>query len=217
MSFLIDRPHESGQMTCKFWDKLVSSQAGKKKKDPIIQTIRSLTSKVKYLLSSDVSLRITWFINEDERIESDKSADIDNIIKPILDAFCGRNGIIIDDCQIQSICSHWEDRYAESEHFQIEISYEPDAFFLKEKISFVQLQKALCMPFYKDVRSDELKMLLEIFEKQLKFRDELLAKGVNYFSARSVMSIQRLFHKSRLKGFEVVKLEDLKASIELPL
>ncbi len=146
-----------------------------------------------------------------------KSADIDNIIKPILDVLCGRNGIIIDDCQIQNVSSHWEDRYNESEHFQIEIFYEPDAFFLKESISFVQLQKVLCMPFCKDVRPDALKILLEVFEEQLKSRDELLANGKDYYLARSVMSIQRLFHISRLKDFQVVKIEDLKASMGLPL
>jgi len=213
MSFPDDVPHESGQMVCETWIKPVSSQVANWRKTAVIQAIRAIVAPVKYLLSSDVSIKIIWFINEDERYESDKSADVDNIIKPILDALCGPNGILIDDCQAQHISSQWVDRYDEPEHLQIEIAYQPDAFFRKDDIAFVQIKNALCMPFDKNTKPQALTILLEAFEKQLEGRNLVLDQGGSYYQAKKFMSIQRLFHKSRVSNFRIVQAADLGKSI----
>ena len=213
MHFPDDVPHESGQMACKAWIKPVSSQSPSRKKADIVNAIRTVVSPIKYLLSSDVSIKITWFINEDERYESDKAPDVDNIVKPILDTLCGANGILIDDCQAQYVSVHWVDRYTDAEHLQIEISYEPDAFFCKENIAFVQIEPALCMPFNKSMKPQALRILLEEMEKQFENRNRILDQGGSYYEAKQYMSIQRLFHKSRVSDFVVVKITDLKQSI----
>jgi Holliday junction resolvase RusA-like endonuclease len=217
MPFSIDVPHESGQMACEVLIAPVSSQSPSWRKDAVVNAIRAVVAPVKYLLSSDVSIEITWFISEEERYESDKTADVDNIVKPILDALCGVNGILIDDCQAQCISSHWVDRYAEPEHLQIKISYDPDAFFSKKSIAFVQMEGALCMPFDKSTKQESLRILLEAFEEQFKNRNRILDQGGSYYEAREFMSIQRLFHKSRVSDFVVVQIDDLKQSIGEPV
>ncbi len=214
MSIPVDAPHESGRMSCNVWIKPASTQAAGWKKTVVIDAIRAITTPVKYLLSADVSVKLVWFINEKERYESDKSPDVDNIIKPVLDALSGTDGVLIDDCQIQHVSSHWVSRYDEAEHLEITIEYEPDAYFNKRTIAFVQLQKALCMPLNKSAKPEALKILLDAFEKQLDSRNKILAQDGDYYQAKNVMSIQRLFHRSRVKDFEVFKLTDLRASIE---
>jgi hypothetical protein len=32
---------------------------------------------------------------------------IDNLLKPMLDAFCGPNGLLVDDCQVRSLGISW--------------------------------------------------------------------------------------------------------------
>jgi len=195
----LNRPSEFGSMTFSIKVKPVSSQAGRAKKDMVTDAIRAVTKPVKYLLSSDVSVEIVWFINEDERYESDASADVDNIIKPILDALSGPDGIIIND---------------EEEYIEITIKYEPDAWYQKDSIIFVQLHKALCMPVCSKLPPVQLKILLDTFETQINARERFLVMGENYYIARTVMSIQRLYHKTRITDFKIVTLEDLRVKME---
>ncbi|MHA7862980.1 RusA family crossover junction endodeoxyribonuclease [Flagellimonas marinaquae] len=98
-----DRPPEFGELTLSFSLQPVSLQSSSRKKEFIKNEIRKTTSKLKYLLSGDVKVEIQWILHEQERYESGESPDIDNIIKPILDGISGPNGILIDDCQVQTI------------------------------------------------------------------------------------------------------------------
>lgn len=210
----VDIPNESGEINFKVLVKPVSFQASRSKKKSFVKAIRNITEPIQYLLSGDVAVELTWFINEDERYESDEPADVDNIIKPILDALSGPDGMLINDCQVQYLSSHWVDRYNEDEYIQIKIKYEPDAYIEKDKIMFVQLQKAICMPLPDNLKPEELKSFLDIYEMQLNSRDKELEQGASYYQAKRFMSIQRLFHKTRVRNFKVTKVEDLRASIK---
>ncbi len=211
METISDFPSEDGNTTFKVIVQPVSSQATRAKKDLVTEAIRKITKPVPKILSGDVKIEIIWFTNENERYESDNTADLDNIIKPILDALSGPDGIIINDCQVQSLGCSWQDRYGEPEHIEINLRYEPDAWFEKGNIMFVQLQDALCMPICKDFKLSEVfQQLLNILEKRLSYRNSIINSGRSYYEARGVMSIQRLFHRTRLNGFEVKRIDELR-------
>jgi Holliday junction resolvase RusA-like endonuclease len=208
-----DEPNEFGEMSFNFKIKPVSQQAIRSKKDEVTNAIQKVTKNLKYLLSGDVAIEIVWHINEDERYESDANADVDNIIKPILDALSGPLGIIINDSQVQFISTQWVSRYEDDEQFDITIKYEPDAWYEKKCLVFVQLNKTLCMPLKGNLPKDDTSIFLNVFEMQLSAREAIIKKGGNYYMAQSVMSIQRIFHKTRLNGFKIIGLKELRAQL----
>jgi Holliday junction resolvase RusA-like endonuclease len=99
----------SGELVLQLPIEPVSLQASRKKKELITSEIRSVTSEFSFILVEDVQIDILWQIREQDRYESNSSPDVDNILKPILDALCGLSGVLIDDCQVQAISCHWID------------------------------------------------------------------------------------------------------------
>lgn len=206
----VDVPPESGILVFDIWTKPVSAQSTAERKKVVFDAIRMITMPVRYILLGDISVELKWFINEEERYESDSNADVDNIVKPILDALSGPDGLVVNDCQVQPISSSWLSRVGDKEHIEITVSYEADAYFEKKKLMFVQLHRGVCMPLSKELKPEQLGIFLKRFERQYQIRDELMTTGVPSYAARDSMSIQRAFHRTRVNGFSVRSLEDMK-------
>lgn len=52
---------------------------------------------------------VEWLLHEERRWDTRgvlRSPDVDNIVKPVVDGFCGPRGVLIDDCRVQSIHCH---------------------------------------------------------------------------------------------------------------
>ena len=206
----IKSPAESGNIIFNIEVKPVSSQSTRTKKDVVTNAIRAVTKPLEYLLSGDIVVEIEWLINEDERYESDKNPDVDNIIKPILDALSGPQGVIIDDCQVQFISCHWLSRFGGKECVNLTIKYDPECWYKKANLIFVHLHKALCMPLRGDLPPKQLNLMLDAFEQQILARDRILAEGGTDYMAKGVMSLQRFFHKTKINNFKVITLEELR-------
>lgn len=204
-------PDSSGifEMTLKI--KPVSSQAARQKKVIITSAVKRKLSAIKFVLTGDVAVEIRWLINPDERYETDNGADVDNIIKPILDALCGPDGIIIDDCQVQSISSYWLDRDYADERIDIIIRFDPEAYHEKGNIIFVQFDKALCFPIKMNMTPSLINPLLDHIEERFKYKQALLNADWDVTSASLVMPIQRFFHRTRLNGFTVYQLQHFRS------
>lgn len=203
IEFTIDRPP-------------VSIQSMSKEKQEIKDHIIALVKTAEFLISGDVKIDITWYVHEEKRYETDASADIDNIIKPLLDALCGPAGILIDDNQVQQVQCSWIDSYIrDKEKVVVRIQYIPDEYLPKDGLAFVNIKNNLCLPFCKKHSSASLSILISAYEQQFACRKELTKHGWDYYQSRGVMSIQRVFHKSRLKNFEVIELKDLKKTLSL--
>lgn len=69
-------------------------------KDNYKGCIRNAIKDCKNIFIREVGVQIEWKTSQNLRYETDKSYDIDNIIKPTLDAMCGIDGLFIDDCQV---------------------------------------------------------------------------------------------------------------------
>ncbi len=203
-------PDPFGEISFTVYTAPVSSQSERVNKKIYMDSIKQILKPFQYILTGDVKINIDWFVNEDERYETDRTADVDNIIKPTVDAMSGPEGILINDCQVRSISCCWKDRYDQKEHVAIQIKYFPDETINKKGLIFVHLGQALCMPLLETLEPHAIKILLKAFERQLSTRNKLIQSGANYYDAKSVMSVQRFFHKSRLEGFIVRNIENLK-------
>ncbi|MEG4227055.1 RusA family crossover junction endodeoxyribonuclease [Microcoleus sp. N9_B2] len=192
----------------------VSLQADRDKKNVVTSEIQNITSNFSFILVGDVQIDIEWQIHEQKRYESDSSPDIDNILKPILDALSGLKGVLIDDCQVQAVSCHWIDWDSDEQQITIRIRmFGNDEWLLKDGLIFVHMGKGLCYPIVlKEIDPQCALDILEKLEALIILRQKLLDRNINYYT-RKIMSIQRVFHISRLKDFNVRKIADLKAEL----
>jgi Holliday junction resolvase RusA-like endonuclease len=62
-----------------------------------------------FVFFGEVKLDITLYLEEQKLLETPEYGDLDNYAKSICDAIKGKGGLLIDDCQIQSLAISWID------------------------------------------------------------------------------------------------------------
>ena len=196
----LNEPPEYGEITMSFPIEPVSLQSKSTKKNFVKSEIRKTTKNLKYLLSGDVKVEIQWLLHEQERYESPDSPDMDNIIKPILDGLTGPDGILIDDCQVQTIGSHWIDWTKKEHRINISIRYIAEDYVTKENLIFINMGDNLFMPFHTDIPNESNKLIFNHLKNGIKLKKEMLKETGDYYQAKMFTSIQRVFHKSRIYG-----------------
>ena len=115
---------------------------------------------------------------------------------------------------MQAVDSSWIDWDREEEHLSFYIKHFPDDWLPKAGLGFVQFDKGLCFPLRGNLPPDATLMILDSIEERLRFRDKLEASGIDYYSARMVLPVQRFFHRTRISGFTVVGASDLRTELE---
>ncbi len=187
----------------------MSLQAKRNKKDDLKEFILKVLEEAQYFLTGDVKIEIEWHVHEQKRYETDTSADIDNIIKPLLDSLCGPSGILIDDNQVQCVTCSWLDTYDyESEKIYISVNYMNDEFISKEGLVFINVENNLCLPFNEKNPAEVQKIILKQWLNMFSTKNELISHGLGYYDAQGVMPIQRVFHKSRLNSFNILEINE---------
>ena len=179
-----------------------SQQSSAKVKRQFQETIKQMLSEVGFIITSDVQVSIEWLLPEYQRYESDKTPDVDNILKPLLDALGGPEGIIVDDSQVQALEVKWIEWENPEERVDVSISYEEDFTLPKDAIAFVKIPNTgLSWPFNQRLPVETLLVLFDTWETMFKSKQKLLSMGIPYGIARAVLPQQRMFHVSRTKGF----------------
>ncbi len=210
----LNKPPEYGVLEFSVITEPVTLQAKEKKKQKLKNAIHQVVKGAKYYLSGDVQIEIEWLVHERERYETDSSPDVDNTVKPMLDALCGQHGILIDDCQVQAISCHWIDWTRNNHQINFRIKFFPDEWTLKDSLLFVDFGNNLCFPVHSNWTKEAKEIILDAVERMLQFRKDLERQTGDYYIAKSVMPIQRLFHKSRLNGHNIIKKDDFRSSLE---
>jgi Holliday junction resolvase RusA-like endonuclease len=120
------------------------SYANKSNKKEEFKT--SIQSKLnnKFIYDGEIKVTIILYLNEEKMLESPAYGDLDNYAKSICDSLKGKNGIMIDDCQIQSLEISWIDIPEES-YFEIEIKSLPDKF-ISSDFSLYEMSDKLYYP-----------------------------------------------------------------------
>lgn len=169
-----------------------------------------------YYFTDEVKVDITLHLDEQRVRESDSTADVDNFAKGILDCLKGKFGIMIDDCQIQSLSISWIDIYTEDEWFEVTVKGHPDEFMLRD-ITLYEMPDGLWYPISNktwdngvskpkcDIDVVAAPLLLEIMtEFTNKLRAVLRQSGLNrmqaYRKSQYFATPARGFHKSRVEG-----------------
>jgi len=218
----IDIPPIFGYIHINFPFEPVSNQTKKIKKEIFKNKVKDKIKPFKYILTGDVKIDIEWRLNEKVRYETDSSPDIDNIIKPLMDALCGPDGILVDDCQLQAITCYWIDIYSEEEFFNITIRCDPDLYIKKDKnLVYCQLDNGLCWPINMKYPKEVLILFINHIEKIINidkdypemFKD--LTEIERYYFKKYLLPLQPLFHRTRVSRFKVIGIEQLRKTIDI--
>lgn len=209
-----EEPLISGKFSFEIQRAPVSLQSKAKRKEEFKEVVFKKIENAQYFLSGDISITIEWTIHEQKRYESNRAADVDNIVKPLLDALVGINGIMVDDNQVQSIQCYWINGYdIDKETLKVTVQYSPDDFIPKEGLYFVEFPHGLCLPLWKNYDIDEQAKFLQTYENMLSARDKAMDEGMDYYSCKTFMPVQRVFHKMRLQEFNIEKLADVRRQL----
>lgn len=208
----MEQPSPFGELTIALDLAPVSQQARAESKLAFQAKLQEITSRYAFLLGGDISVSVEWSVAEQDRYETDGAPDVDNILKPLLDALVGPNGLLIDDNQVQHVSCHWIDSYSREERVSITVRHSPDEWLKKEGLFFVQLDDGLCIPLSRMVQHDFQKKIVDRYKNALAFRNKAIADGIDYYQAQYAMPVQRVFHRTRLGAFEVIKVEEFNGS-----
>ena len=154
------------------------------------------------VFTHDVEVSLVWLIEESRRYQTHLVADLDNVMKPILDAVTGADGIMIDDNQIQSIDASWMTPAGRT-GFELKFtSLMADDFASREGLSFVEFSADRCYLLPQMDRSAQV-ALVRGYRQALEEYRRMLAAGIAEGAARSVLPLVRPFPRARLGKFTV--------------
>ena len=207
-------PSDDGRLKIELPFAPVSLQANPSRKNALKNHVVDHVRQSNYLLAGDIRVSVEWTVHEQLRYESCSSADLDNVVKPLLDALCGPQGIMVDDSQVQAIACSWVDSYDKSvQSTMVELSYMADEYQRKKGLFFLEVEPELYLPMHDDVPAEGQLIMLDCFLAMMQSRNKLLAAGADYYTARGVMSVQRLFHRGRLGAFRLKTAEALRREL----
>ncbi len=213
--YLIEESADSKIVLTLELDKIVTMQSRNELKDWITQNIRAELSKFKWIISGDILVDFTWYLNAVEKQETDKIGDIDNISKPIQDSLIGQHGILIDDSQIAGLYSSWlsKNELLVDNILKIEIRFNNDYVLQRDKLKFIQYHNAICLPLNIDLSNlNDLfiaKILVHSKLKQRRTANQIRKNGFN--ADRYLVKSSWDYHRTRLNDFkksDVIKLDD---------
>ena len=153
----------------------------------------------------DVGVTLVWYIEERRRYQTHIVADLDNVMKPILDAITGPDGILIDDNQIQSIRASWMTPGAFGTGF--DLTFEPlliDDYLNREGLGFVEFSADRCYLLPGSIRGQE-HLFVGAYRAAVMAYQAQLDAGIAEEVARGLLPIARPFPRARLLKFSVRK------------
>lgn len=162
---------------------------------------KAVAENTTYIFLGDVKVSITWIISPQERYGTHKVPDLDNIVKPILDAITGPQGVLVDDNQVQALDVGWQDLGTPGVKVEITISPQIDDRMPKEGLMFVEFPQRGCWPVTSEAHA---KIVVPHLTQRFEFVQGMISQGMPPEDARLLDPIQRFFPRARLGKFDVV-------------
>lgn len=191
-----------------------SVQSSKVVRDKYLSRIKEKLSCYRYVLTGSLNLEIVWLVSAKSRHETDAKADIDNCLKPIIDAFTGPDGLFINDCQLQGLYICWRPSDSLSERLLFEFRFDADQWCGKERLAFLVLDRALCCPvdmaWPKVVREEWVSAM----RAGKSYKTKLEELGVPYLAVAGMLGGSQPFHRTRTAGFPVLSAETFISGVE---
>jgi len=139
-AFNVEEHYDAGRVDIRSMIDPISLQADPGRKDAFKDALSAaVTRATKGIYIHHVEVTLVWFIEEAERYQTHLVADLDNVMKPILDAVTGPGGILIDDNQVQSIRASWMTPGGLGAGFELSFdALTPDEYVEREGLTFVE-------------------------------------------------------------------------------
>ncbi|WP_342471992.1 RusA family crossover junction endodeoxyribonuclease [Metasolibacillus sp. FSL H7-0170] len=195
---------------------------GNRNKKQFKVAVQEYFKDIHYYFYDEVKVEIELYLNERRRYETPDSGDLDNYAKLICDAIKGKDGILIDDIQIQRLSIGWIDTVGE-EYFDMRIFSRPDDFIMKD-IEFYEMPNGMYYPIsnkiwtlngIKELTGTDKEAIQKLLFKRLKnvsvLRHELHKSGLQgekaYYEYMKAHPILRGYNKNRLleSGFNIYR------------
>ncbi len=207
-------PSPFGKMNIVIPGAPVSVQSTKVVRETYLATIKSELSRFRFILTGQLSLEIEWLVPAKSRYETDAKADIDNCLKPIIDAFTGPDGLFINDCQLKGLYICWRHIESGDERLHFQFDFDPIQWCEKENLAFIKLDRGLCCPVSMKWPKPVREIWVEAMRNGEKYKAELEQLGVSYLALASMTGGSQPFHMTRTAGFPVLSAEDFIAGAE---
>lgn len=208
--------------------KPVSLQSSGEAKRKYQEKIKQAIHEYEFIFYREVSITITWYTDVRSRYLTDSSNDIDNIIKPIIDAIVGKDGLLIDDCQVQHVECYWLDvPHGEEEYVEVcvqSLGGTNDYTIDKQHVCFFQKYGPIyyMVPIVNKISA---KIFYEqccyIFSEAEKINKSYAEKedgewAAEYFQMNAMPMAAVSYHITRLNrsGFPCIKKEEIEKFID---
>jgi hypothetical protein len=189
--------HKNCEISFEFqYSELISVQSKKVKIDSLKQKIQNEFKKFDWIIIGEVNLKIVFYISEYEKIYTDKIADLDNLINPIIEPLQGKDGLIIDECQIKKINIYWISKNESTEYNIIH----PIVFYIyfdiqnvlkkDNKNIFLEFEKGLVTSFSDDIDEEDIRSLI-LFKQNTPY---------SYYTEK--FTSNKTFNLSKIKDFK---------------
>jgi len=214
--YIIEELADSSVKLTITYPKIVTVQSRKILIDQVINQIQAELKKFKWLICGPVRLDLGWYLNAIERQETDAIGDIDNITKPIQDALCGPDGLLVDDSQIGALYTYWMTRndLLTDNVLVMNLKFSNDDTLMKKNLFFIQYYQAICLPVNVDsTKVTDMIAANIIIKNRLGYRklaDKIREAGGN--ADIHLVQSNYDFHRTRLNGFsaQITSLAQLK-------
>ena len=118
----------------------VSCQITRKRIDALRGRVRAeIAQEQCAFFVGDAEVCIEWEIQQGNRYLTNQAADVDNIIKPVLDALSGPDGVLVDDCQVRYVSSQWKNWDVKEDQAQIVVRALTGSVIERAEICFVRI------------------------------------------------------------------------------
>ncbi|MDY0913663.1 RusA family crossover junction endodeoxyribonuclease [Rathayibacter festucae] len=160
------------------------------------------------LFMMDVRVELEWYVPVSTRYETHSIPDLDNVLKPLIDAISGPNRLMIDDNQVQSISAAWMDARVDDVSFFLRITnLDNQPLSRRTGLYFVEVSPGICLPLFDRYRGELNDDQVRFFQFADWSRREAIKAGISADRAASVMPEQRVFPRARLGKYKIEKTE----------
>lgn len=180
----------------------VSLQGSATAKAAVQAQLRATCRELEQRYWGEVEINVLWRLHEQRRWDTPgvlSTPDIDNILKPLIDGLSGPDGVLVDDCQVQTVTCSWIDwPDLDSQHVTVRIRPLSPNEVIERDIEGVQCADGLCWIVPQAMFGGNGAALVRTFEELRGIYEELLGRGVAWEQARLVLPVMRRFHRSQL-------------------
>lgn len=134
----------------------VSLQARASARQTFDQALARTLREFDFVIDSQVTLTVHWYDVPRIRWQTDRYPDLDNWLKPLIDAFVGADRLLVDDSLIRSVEVTWHEGFVTQSRIKVRIDYDADHRLSKAGLRYAQFDDGLCFPVPGDLSPEAL-------------------------------------------------------------